>query len=233
LLDKVKHHIILQSIHLRSDLEYMILSRIFSKLSWKRATIIWFLIHAIFSSWLVLDITRLAINRYEPAQESETTWEYLNHDFPNAEFWDVKFLNATHGWVVGELSPNVPSDIIVLSTDDGGNSWQLQHNQSSQWVTIMDVVDEQTVWINGLGSLFYTTDGGQTWNESAVLKVNAALSTVKFINKTHGWTANNWVLYKTTDGGKTWESVPGWAFKDSPRMMQILSPMNIWAIGFG
>jgi photosystem II stability/assembly factor-like uncharacterized protein len=165
---------------------------------------------------------------YEPLQESETTWELLESDYP-----DVSFLNSTHGWITGEAIGFEPSSgVIVLHTEDGGDSWNLQFNRSSQYITSMDVLDGQTVWTNGLGSLFYTLDGGKTWNESVVVDGMGGLSTVKFINETHGWTAHGYTLYRTMNNGQSWESVPGWNFTDNPRMILPLSPQNIWASGF-
>jgi photosystem II stability/assembly factor-like uncharacterized protein len=210
----------------------MTLMKIFSGLSWKRTILSLFTLFIIFFSGLTLHISRSVIERYQPAQVSGTTWEYINYDFPNAIFRDVKFINATHGWILGEMSPNIPTDIVVLHTDDSGNSWNVWLNQSSQSATIMDVIDDQTVWINGLDGLYYTINSGQTWNRSEVMQGRFTTSTVKFINKTHGWTSANRTLFRTTNSGQSWEIVSGWTFDDSPRMMQILLPYSIWAMGF-
>ncbi|MBD3157953.1 MAG: hypothetical protein GF309_04120 [Candidatus Lokiarchaeota archaeon] len=182
---------------------------------------------------LVMGFAGTTLADHEPAQKTETTWEAIEHGYPEATFLDVEFINATHGWVLGELEEHIPTTIIVLGTEDGGDSWQLLYNKSSQYATIMDVVDEKTIWINGRGRLFYTIDGGQTWNQSSTTKLNYSMTTVGFINKTHGWTAYHWMLYETSDGGDTWESVLGWTFNDNLRMMQFLSPQVIWAMGFG
>ncbi|MHA2230562.1 MAG: WD40/YVTN/BNR-like repeat-containing protein [Candidatus Thorarchaeota archaeon] len=171
---------------------------------------------------------------YEPLQVSETTWDLLESDYPDAFFEDVSFLNSTHGWITGEATGFAfSSDVVVLHTEDGGDSWKLQFNRSSQLITTIDVVDEQIVWTNGLRNLFYTLDGGKTWNESVVVDgLMGGLTTVKFINKTHGWTAHGYTLYRTKNNGQSWESVPGWNVSDNPRMMLPLSLQNIWASGF-
>ncbi|MDF1540161.1 MAG: YCF48-related protein [Candidatus Thorarchaeota archaeon] len=124
------------------------------------------------------------------------------------------------------------SNATVLYTENGGDSWQLQYNRDEQWVTNLEVLDEQTMWINGASSLFYSLDGGATWNESAVVDGMSLMGTVKFINMTHGWTSNNGTLYQTMDSGQSWKPVSGFTFDDSPRMIQCLSSNNIWAIGF-
>jgi len=58
------------------------------------------------------------------------------------------------------------------------------------------------------------------------------MSTVEFLNATHGWTATSQVLYKTTDGGQIWQNVSGWTFADNPRDMHFLTEDDVWAIGF-
>jgi len=166
------------------------------------------------------------------SQTSVTTWELLNSDFPDAVFRDVLFINSTHGWIVGRAMEGLSSNAIVLHTKNGGDSWQVQYNRDEQRVTNVDVIDDQTIWINGYGSLFYSLDGGSTWNESSVTGGIAALSAVKFINMTHGFTSNNGVLYKTRDGGVSWEEDTEYSFDDTFRMIQCLSSNDIWAIGF-
>ncbi|MFX1484572.1 MAG: YCF48-related protein [Promethearchaeota archaeon] len=173
-------------------------------------------------------------NVYEPMQVSETTWELLESDYPNGEFRDVSFVNETHGWIVGKETSSFSSDAIVLFTDDGGDSWHVQYNRSSEYFKNMDIIEERIIWVTGSsGNLFYTLDCGNSWNESNVMGAIGGMSTVKFINRTHGWTASNGVLYGTTDCGQTWTNVSGWTFSsDLPRMMQVLSPQDIWASGY-
>jgi len=170
-----------------------------------------------------------------PLQASGTTWELLESDYPEAVFSDVAFLNSTHGWIVGEENEILASDLLVLHTSNGGDSWQLQYSHTRNFPSAIDVVDERTVWVSGSdGHLYYTLDGGETWSESAVSGAIGGLSTVEFINHTHGWTANNDVLYRTIDGGQSWQSVSGWSpdYDDLPRMMVVLSPLDIWACGY-
>ena len=184
-------------------------------------------------SSVMVPFTMASGDVYSPAQSSETTWELVESDYPDGEFWDVSFINSTHGWIVGQENSTFSSDLIVLYTIDSGDTWQLQYNDHFGFGVIMDVLDEQTVWVTGHGNLFYSFDGGTTWNESDVTGAVGGMSTVKFINRTHGWTANNEVLYRTMDSGMSWTPVQGWNFSDHPRMIQALSLLDIWACGFG
>ena len=82
---------------------------------------------------------------------------------------------------------------------------------------------EETAWLSlkmrsgssfSLGRLFYTEDGGETWQERT-LPLGGA---VNFQDAEHGWTAGGPAgdqLYFTGDGGRSWERPelnlpPGW-----------------------
>lgn len=169
---------------------------------------------------------------YSPLQTSDTTWESLESDYPDAVFTDVSFINSTYGWVVGRAAEEPGSNAILLHTKDGGDTWDTQFDDADQWIRMIDVLDVNNIWINGMGSLFSSNDSGVTWEEHVVFERNWGMSTVKFINMTHGWTATGNVLYHTTNGGYDWEVVEGFAFNDTARMIQCFPSGNIWAIGF-
>jgi photosystem II stability/assembly factor-like uncharacterized protein len=180
----------------------------------------------------VLQLRVSAMTLFTPLQSDGLTWEMVEHDYPDAIFRDVAFLDATHGWVIGQLDSTSPTDVVVLYTDDGGDSWQVKMSEEEQYLKQIDIVDEDTIWVTGHGGPFYTTDAGETWQKVDLDVGRVGMSTVEFINTTHGWTATIDTLYKTVNGGQTWESVPGWTFDDLPRKMRFLSSSNVWAIGY-
>jgi len=88
----------------------------------------------IWSAGFSLPVTALMMQNsgISPLQAS-TSWEILSHSFiqKEATFRDVAFLNATHGWVVGQKEVGLGGGII-LYTNDSGDSWQLQFHNYSQ-----------------------------------------------------------------------------------------------------
>lgn len=161
-----------------------------------------------------------------------TTWQVLDHPFfhQDTTFRDVCFINATHGWAVGQNKTGLGGGII-LNTKDGGDSWQLQLYESSHMFRSIDTLDDQTIWITGTGGLVYSTDGGSTWNESTVISNQAGLGGVKFVNKTLGLTSTMNDVYKTTNGGLTWNNITSWTFNDTLRMIYFTTTTEVWAIG--
>lgn len=161
-------------------------------------------------------------------------WNQSQFDLPSSDlrFKDVKFVNSTHGWIVGEDLAGKYGG-VVINTKDGGDSWNLQFNNTSLYHDQIDVIDTHTIWITGQGSLYYSNDGGLSWNESIVVTGSSGMSVVEFINETHGWTATMGLLYYTRNAGQSWQNCSGWNFNgDMPRDMHFISETEVWAIGF-
>jgi photosystem II stability/assembly factor-like uncharacterized protein len=83
-------------------------------------------------------------------------------------FYDVKFLDAQHGWIVGEFGK-------IMHTEDGGETWHEQEKTLMEGTGIIDPLDLPTLFglymksaeegiAAGLeGHIARTTDGGQHW----------------------------------------------------------------------
>ena len=83
-------------------------------------------------------------------------------------FYDVKFTDAQHGWIVGEFGK-------IMHTEDGGETWKEQEKTLMEGTGIFDPLDlptmfglhavsPQTAVAVGLeGRITRTTDAGQRW----------------------------------------------------------------------
>ncbi|HLK10357.1 MAG TPA: YCF48-related protein [Candidatus Binatia bacterium] len=83
-------------------------------------------------------------------------------------FYDVKFVDAQHGWIVGEFGK-------IMHTDDGGETWHEQEKTLMEGTGIIDPLDLPTLFglymknaeegvAAGLeGHIARTSDGGQHW----------------------------------------------------------------------
>ncbi|MHA1615052.1 MAG: YCF48-related protein [Candidatus Thorarchaeota archaeon] len=165
--------------------------------------------------------------------QNETTWEILEHEYhrPQVIPWDIAFVNVTHGWVLSQNETSITNGII-LHTENGGESWYLQYYNASQRFNQIAIIDHETLWVAGVGGLFYTDNCGQNWTMKPIGSSNSFFYGVHFLNRTHGWTGSSVNMYKTIDGGFTWQPVSSWITSDSARMIYFTTGLSGWAIGF-
>jgi photosystem II stability/assembly factor-like uncharacterized protein len=176
--------------------------------------------------------TAITGSSFFPAQ-STTIWEILDSGFVTDDVRqrDVKFVNATHGWVLSQNATGTRHGMI-LYTNDSGDSWYQQYYNASQRFEQIAVIDSEILWVTGIGGLFHTEDAGQSWNRISIGDENDFFFGVYFFNSTYGWTSSN-NMYKTTDGGKSWVLVESWTFDDDGgRMIHFITPLEGWVMGF-
>ena len=100
----------------------------------------------------------------------------------------------------------------ILSTDDGGKTWQERLDAKKQHFTTEHLLDidgvGDQVWASGFdGTLLHSTDFGRTW-EKQVSGTTMALQGIYFLDANHGW-AVGWsgTIMRTVDGGKKWSAI--------------------------
>lgn len=138
---------------------------------------------------------------------------------------DIQFLpDAKHGWIVGD-------DGLILSTKDGGDSWDytdmkvyrggtfleaLEMTSTNKSIKFNSVcfIDSLTGWIAGdNGVIIFTPDGGITWT-NRTFSNRKDIDEILFIDNNEGFVSirgdfyqTNSFLSYTNDGGKTWNEV--------------------------
>jgi len=150
----------------------------------------------------------------------EMTLPEIGSGFIQAAF----FLDADIGWV-GAGYPQEDSGvqpIAVMSTQDGGSSWQVQDLEVESsfgnpgHIIDLRFLDGQHGWMaldftaamnSSSGELLRSADGGRTWQPSQLPNAGP----VYFNSPSIGWTIGNFNngarrrLYRTLDGGNTWQ----------------------------
>ena len=83
-------------------------------------------------------------------------WQNFEHEFPDAVFRDVSFLNATYGWVVGQWTSGASGNGIILHTTDAGTTWQtqLQSPIDEHEFKYIEILDASSAWVTARGGLF-------------------------------------------------------------------------------
>jgi photosystem II stability/assembly factor-like uncharacterized protein len=171
---------------------------------------------------------------------------------------DVFFLNADHGWMIGNFYGRGSSSIGGLFvTSDGGKSWKQMplkmagssgqpipgelHSVRFSDLNTGTVAGEM---YDGDGRFFFvlhTRDGGQTWEQHRT--PSRATHSTRFTDLSNGWSSAfapregkaEAVIYDTTlirtdDGGKTWQN-DFIARGGRIRSLFFLSPSKGWAVG--
>lgn len=181
----------------------------------------------------------LAASQIFTTEDGGETWSpsarfYAETFGAEPELYSVRFTSKRRGWIVGSLSrgENV-IDSLVLSTDDGGASWQRKRVPVRDELIHLDFDGDKRGWVVGSGGrILHTRDGGGTW---AVQDSNtsAALYHVEFQGDERGWAVGErGTILRTEDGGQTWRAVP-------PRVRTTLLSVKFvnkeegWAVGRG
>ena len=178
----------------------------------------------------------------------------------NYGFSDIFFLDADHGWIIGNFYGRDRNNIGGLYvTSDGGRNWKripltLQTQYSSGRFTpgVLHSVhfSEQNTgsvsgeMMDGEGRYFFalhTRDGGRTWQQHRT--PSSATHFTQFIDLENGWTAAfapregsaeaviyDTALMKTDNGGMSWQN-DLLARGRRIRAIFFLSPSLGWAVG--
>jgi photosystem II stability/assembly factor-like uncharacterized protein len=132
-------------------------------------------------------------------------WSLKSVDSKGMILKALYFLDNQHGWAVGNSG-------IVLSTTDGGMSWQGLPEPTDYPLTKVHFANAQIGYVVSRtewgGEVLRTTDGGNTWNkvysdlEGGYIFDIAALDT-----KIAAITINDSSVLTTIDGGSNWRKI--------------------------
>jgi photosystem II stability/assembly factor-like uncharacterized protein len=169
------------------------------------------------------------------ARETPSAWEALPLG-TSAEFRDVWFTDAQHGWIVGG-SFQIPGGLIGR-TEDGGRSWRFTSDplgSSSGRVSVLAVrfFDAQRGFVaTDNGAILSTTDGGENWARVSRVR-GKAVSDLFFLDDHRGWALGLAGVLRTDDGGQEWTPASadetGGGFEG--RAIQFLDDQHGWLAG--
>ena len=135
------------------------------------------------------------------------------------ELWDVSFVDAKRGWVVGQkvpdqdLYPDAEYRGIVLYTEDGGQTWAPQTLPPPRVGDVLEMMGiafanaQQGVIVGRLGRVYRTDDGGQTWEPIPPNPPEARWMTrVDLQPNGVGWAGGqSGRVWQTLDYGRSWQ----------------------------
>ena len=155
----------------------------------------------------------------------------------------IHMMDARNGWAITHPAPAAShkTALALMRTTDGGQTWYdvtppEPYAQSGTGTStanievstypITDFLSATTAWIAFTPlayeamPLYFTKDGGKTWQESQLPAGNASSGAIQmsFIDEQHGWLltapieatpldTESVILFQTVDSGKTWLQV--------------------------
>ena len=176
------------------------------------------------------------INTYDGGE----TWNMQNPG--SSQFlYDIFFLDENTGWAVGGDGGNYPSFISqreILHTNDGGQTWTHQLNEShkSPLKSVHFSSFDNGYAVGETGTILHTTDGGSTWTEVIydqayhMHDVFTTNSNTAFVIAYYLGLPHVPAIFKTTDGAESWSSQ---TFSEDLSLSSIYfsDEMNGWAAG--
>ncbi|MDP3148856.1 MAG: YCF48-related protein [Ignavibacteria bacterium] len=132
-------------------------------------------------------------------------WFWQNPLPQNNNLKAVKYITSTFVLAVGDNG-------AVMKSTDGGSTWTKLLapknpgvvGETTNPLSSISFINENTGWIVGDYSIFKTIDGGNTWQLQS-LGINRDMNAIFFVDENIGYVGgNNGELYKTTNGGANW-----------------------------
>jgi photosystem II stability/assembly factor-like uncharacterized protein len=118
----------------------------------------------------------------------------------------VFFIDENHGWLID-------TENFLWVTQDGGKNWSKKSRTELVFGANLQFFDLSNGWIADGVKLFYTNDGGNSWNQVLGYKekyLKGYIKDVFFSNANSGWACDGGdmggMIYKTTNSGKRWSA---------------------------
>ena len=152
---------------------------------------------------------------------------------------DLRFADELHGWLLCEpdqfsLKTIEQPRSYVLRTVDGGRTWARSEptvDEPAARLTRLVFSDARAGWTFGeLGSLYSTTDGGETWTRTRTASRTLILGGT-FAGDRRGWLVGaGGIVRRTDDAGATWREARVGATANTPPLN--LSRERLYAVTF-
>ncbi len=149
---------------------------------------------------VILKSTDAGLNWTRQSGFSQASWEHI---------LGISAADADTAWAVGA---DTQENGLVLHTTNGDASWTHQYTLPFQDINEVCAVSTSTVWVAADRGIYWTNDGGQSWDSATDLPSGLAYMGICAVSAQKAWASfyqsvlGGWIAY-TTDGGTTWKIV--------------------------
>lgn len=148
-----------------------------------------------------LNVLLLLMSLSAMSQQFTSQWQWLNPKPSGFTNNKVRFTDSNHGFIFNEMGE-------LISTADGGDHWRIQ--QSFPGMKAMDIRDSTGIIGGFSGSLYISTDNGNTWQSRPV--GSGQIPYFSFVQVASKDTLlaidnNGSTLYRSTNRGASWTIV--------------------------
>ncbi len=160
------------------------------------------------------------------------SWQEPSRDLHQGTV-SMHYVNQDTGWAVQSAQLPDMQGGGILTTRDGGQTWEQQYNTPGYRGTVR-FLDEQTGWVVGnQGLAIHTNDGGNTW-ETKSHSAGSSLLHIFFVDRKTGWASgNNGTILHTDDGGMSWQRQESGAGNRVLSNMHFIDRKTGWVAGSG
>jgi hypothetical protein len=147
------------------------------------------------------------------AATAETRWrlQYFHDELHSTlAISDIKFPTPRRGLAVGMLQRETSVKPVMVSTNDGGETWSMQKLKEDP--VSLFFLNDSLGWMATDRGIWRTEEAGRSWSKIGSF---TGLLRVHFLDENRGFAiGSRKVLLGTTNGGKTWsplhvvESIP-------------------------
>lgn len=125
-------------------------------------------------------------------------WTLQKSNVPN-DLYQIFFIDKNTGLAAGKSG-------IILRTINGGKNWETTNSSNRSDLHDIFFVNKNTGYAAGLsGTILKTSNSGKNWTR--LLKGNASLFCINFLNESFGVAAGYNIILQTSDGGNNWRTV--------------------------
>ena len=129
---------------------------------------------------------------------SQPGWFWQNPLPQGNHLRDVKFINTTTGWAVGDYG-------TIIRTTNGGTNWILQSSGTTNDLFGVSFIDANIgTAVGDYGTIIRTTNGGTNWT-GQISGTYRTLEDVSFTDANNGTAVGDYgTIRRTTNGGIIW-----------------------------